>query len=566
MTIDYITRESGIAVPGFANVQLRERIAELEFAAEDSEWLLLGTGGDSHFEFSRRYITTLTRLARLTYLKNPIVGRGVRVKADYVFGRQVSIKAKDEDINAVIQAFLDDPRNQNEFTSQAARIEKERELQTDGNIFFVLIPHMQTGAVRIRSLDVDEITDIITNPDDRKEAWYYKREYTAQEYNFDRGEYVTAKRTAYYRDWRYAPKAERKTIGEAPVIEGQYIYHIKVGGFSNWKFGISEIYSAIDWSKAYKTFLENWSTIVAAYARFAFKVTTTGGKPAVQAATKRLSTTASTTSGENNPKPTTASTFVSQEGTSIDPIRTAGATTSADDGRRLLLMVCAAFGLPETFFGDVSVGTLATAESLDRPTELMIANRQVLWIDIYHDILAYVLDQAVLAIDGPLRAFADISVNEYGDQVVIFDKDTIDTHIDIDFPGIVEVSTKDKIGAIVSGATFDGKTPSILNDKRMLARMILQELGENDIDELIDAMYNEDGSPKFEEPKPVAPVLPGTVPPAVEDEDPLAENVRILRQAIEDLREALYPSDRRVFGTVGNDPLAPKLFDPVSGA
>lgn len=551
---DLITRESGVLVPAGADRQLRERIAELELAAEDSEWILLGNA-DQSFEFSRSYLTTITRLARLTYIKNPLVQRGVRVKADYVYGRQVNIQAKEDDVNAVIQAFLDDPHNQSELTAQAARIQKEIELQTDGNIFFVLVPHIKTGHIRVRTLDVDEITDIICNPDDRKEQWYYKREYTENAFNFATGRYDLQKRTLYYRDWRYKPPVDRSSIGSDRVVENQFIYHVKVGGFSNWKFGLSEIYASIDWSKAYKTFLENWSTIVAAYARFAFKVTTTGGKTGVAAAKSRLETTIGTASSENNPKPTTASTFVQQTGTNIDPIRTAGATTSADDGRRLLLMVCAAFGLPETFFGDVSVGTLATAKSLDRPTELMITNRQTLWADIYHDLIEFVLYYAVAAIDGPLRAFGDVAYNEYGEVIVNFDE-TLNTHVDVDFPSVIERDMQAMVSSIISAATLDGKTPTLLNDSRLLARMLLTQLGENDIDEIIDAIYDENGQPinvpETPAPKPVASGQPAQ-PAQLQGDLALAQAGQQLAQSIEALREALYPSTRKVDLT----PLAP---------
>ena len=66
-------------------------------------------------------------------------------------------------------------------------------------------------------------------------------------------------------------------------------------------------------------------------------------------------------------------------------------------------MVAAATGLPESFFGDVSVGTLATARSLDRPTELKFHSRQTLWADVLRDLLGYVIDQAVTAPRGQLQ-------------------------------------------------------------------------------------------------------------------------------------------------------------------
>ena len=530
MIDDLIERESGLVISSGADRQLRERIRELEDAAEEpNEWLLLGDLAN-RTEFSRGFITSITHLARIMYLKNTLIQRGVRVKADYVYGRGCTIQARDPDIDEVVQSFLSDDHNQTEFTAHATRIQREIELQIEGNIFFVLIPHPSTGHVRVRTIPVDEIDDIITNPDDRKESWYYKRKWVQIETNLETGQTTEQTRVAYYRDWRYKPDNDRSAIGSDPVIAGQYIYHVKVGGFSDWKFGISEIYAPLDWAKAYKKFLENWSTIVAAYARFAFRITTTGGKQGVAAAKAKLASTITTTSGERNPAPTTGSSIIMQEGSNIDPIKTAGATTKAEDGRRLLLMVAAGFGIPETFFGDVSVGTLATAKSLDRPTELMLSNRQQLWADIYHDILDFVLRQAVIAPNGLLRARGDTAINEYGEEIINFD-DGVDTHIDVDFPSIVLHDTRELIGSIVSAATFDGKTPTILNDAKLLARMVLVALGENDIDQLLNTMYPEGTDTQI-------------APPQQQTQDTIEQAADGLRNAIEALRETITKPSR----------------------
>lgn len=523
MSDNYSLSASGIYLRGQSGTdrQLVERIAELEFAAEDREWILLSNAGQT-FEFSRSFITTLTRLSRLMKLKNPLVNRGVSIKAAYVYGRGINIAAKDETINEVIQAFLDDDHNQTELTAQAARIQKDEELTTDGNIFFVLVPHPSTGHIRVYTIDVDEVTDIITDPKNRKASWYYKREWIEVETDLITGRTKEARKTAYYRDWRNRPDIDRTSIGGNEVIAGQYVYHVKVGGFSNWKFGISEIYSAQSWAKAYTVFLENWSSIVAAYARFAFKVTTTGGKQGVAAVKSKLETTTGLTSTERNPSPTTGSNVIMQSGNDIEPIRTQGAQTSAEDGRRLLLMVAATFGLPETFFGDVSVGTLATATSLDRPTELMLTNRQTLWADIYHDILDFVLFYAIKSPNGALRGIGDIELNEYAEERVIFDTD-INAHIDVDFPPIVEHSLAETMTAITQAAPF-------ISDPQLLTRLVLTALNQNDIDELIEVMY-----PPVD---PNAPLAPET-DPAVNELTAAAQD---FRQAVEALREAFLAS------------------------
>lgn len=494
MTIDYVVRDSGVVVPqgSGSDTELKERIAELEFALEDRDWLLLGDFGAST-ELSRHGLQEISRLARIMYLKNPLIQRGVNVAADYIWGRSVNITAKQKELNDLVKAFLEDKRNQVEFFAQQARLQKDRELRIDGNVFFVFFIHEITGHVRLGSIPSNEIVDIVRDPNDRKKVRYYKRQWAYEELNEETGTQELKNREAYYPDWQYTPN--RKTIGRLDVIN-QPICHVRVGGFSDWKFGVSEVYAAIDWAKAYKVFLENWSTIVAAYARFAWKVTTTGGAKGVQAAKTKIATTQNLTTTESNPPAVTGSTFISsrdatgQPTTNLEPIKTAGATTSADDARRLLLMVAAALGLPESFFGDVT-GTYATAKSLDRPTELAFVNRQMLWSDVLHQILDFVTYHAVKAVEGPLRSFGTEVVNEYGESVISFNG-KFDTHIDIDFPSVIEHDMKEQISAIVSGATLDGKMPSVITDMRILARMVLTVLGENDIDELLDAMYPED--------------------------------------------------------------------------
>jgi hypothetical protein len=191
--------------------------------------------------------------------------------------------------------------------------------------------------------------------------------------------------------------------------------------------------------------------------------------------------------------------FAASEGTSLTPIKTAGATTKADDGRRMLLMVAAATGLPESFFGDVSVGNLATAKSLDRPTELKFCDRQTLWADIHTDMLQYVIDQVATAPKGKLSGTWVLN-DELDERHVELEMDPetgepIDRHIDVDFPPILQHDKASDIEAIVQAATLDGKTPAGTMDLKTVSRMLLNVLGEDDIDELLDEMFpdGEDG-------------------------------------------------------------------------
>jgi len=206
-------------------------------------------------------------------------------------------------------------------------------------------------------------------------------------------------------------------------------------------------------------------------------------------------------------------------------VRTAGATTSAEDGRRLLLMVAASMGLPESFFGDVSVGTLATARSLDRPTELKMRSRQTLWADVIEDILAYVVEWAVRAPNGDLKG--SIQEEEDGTPAVYLSpvEDPLtgelverDMTISVTFPSILEHDVAASVDAIVKAGTLGaaGMAAGTI-DMRTLSRMLLSALGEQDVDALLDVIYppeDEEG----EEPTPEAATM--------------VEAVRELREAI----------------------------------
>lgn len=524
-TTEAIKTQAAMAALQFENTDLQERLAALELALESDGWRLFTMQTDQ--EFSREGLRVITELCRVMYLKNPLIKRSVDIKRLYVWGQGWSAKAADPDVQAVLTAFLDDKKNQAELTSHAARMQKELERQTDGNLFLVFFTNAATGRVRVRSIVFDEIDSIICNPEDAKDPWYYFRSWTEQRTDLSTGTMEMVRREAYYPDWRYNPINKPKTIGRYPVLWDSPVHHVKTGGFSNWRFGCSEVYASIDWARAYKEFLEDWASIVRAYRRFAFQLSTPGGKSAIAAAKAKLGTTYGNagTAAETNPSPVVGSTFVSSPDVNITPIRTSGATVAAEDGRRLLLMVAAATGLPETFFGDVSVGTLATAESLDRPTELMMRDLQTLWADIYLDIFEYVLLQAAKAPSGLLRGLVTVMTERDGDELVErVDWGDLDAHIDIDFPPIRSEGIDSRVTAVIKAATLDGKQLAGTLDMVTVTRLLLIALGEDDVDEIIDRLF-----PDGETPAPTAVVT--------QAEAVMLDAVRELHGALVRLRE-----------------------------
>ena len=483
---------------------VEEALAELELSLEDRGWSRLGDSANR--EFTRSGLNMISYMARIYFLKNPLIRRAVLTQTQFVWGQGVNIAAKHPMVDEVVQAFLDDTKNKQELTRQQAYSIKESELQCFGNIFFVFFPNKYTGSVRVRTIPMDEITEIVCNPEDNKEPWYYGRSRTVE--GLDKaGRAQIGVVTDYYPDWRYDPQGGRTSTWDGKVVHWESpVYHVATNKLSDMKFGVSEIYSALDWAKAYKEFLENWATMVKAYARFAWSLKTKGGQAAVDAAKTKLNTTRSSGNGETNPPPNTGSAAVMTDGVTLNAMNTGGAQTKAEDGKYLRQMVSSATGIFEHYLsGDPSTGNLATAKSMEYPMLMMFRERQQLWTNILLEIVNYVVDWGIRARWLPGRFVR----NRYGEMVAMLadDKDNedpekrtepIDRTVTVTFPDILEQSITERIEAIVKAATLDGKALAGTLDLKTITKMLLEALGMDDIDELMAILHPEDE----EEPDP----------------------------------------------------------------
>ncbi len=481
---------------------LQERLAELELSIEDSGWLRQGALYER--EFSPMGLRRLRRLARLSYLKNPLINHAARLQADYVWGQGVAISAANEVVNELVQAWLNDRKNATELTGHLARWMSEIELQVEGEVFIALFTNISTGWVRMRKIHPDEIDDIVYNPQDSRDPWFYKRVWGLQEFDpFQGNTGAQREQTTYHPDWRYDPEApgapgRPEAINGAPVMWDAPIYHIKVGGFSDMSRGIPEVYSALDWARAVKDDLEAYATVKKALARFAWNLQVKGGKGAVAAGKTKLTTTLAqdgSSAADTNPPPVTGSTFIGSEGASLQPMRTAGSAPSPDEGARLWLMVSAGTGLPQTMLsGDTDVGNLATARSLDRPTELKMNGRQTLWADIYQDLFTYVIEQAVVRPNGPLSGVVisdPVSQQRTLKTPLGDDGEPQSYRVDIRFPSILERDPLERVKAVTNAATL-GSTTGVsagMLDDRTITRLLLSALNVTEVDELLNELY-----------------------------------------------------------------------------
>lgn len=449
----------------------QERIAELELALDDAGWIRLG--GHEGRSFSREALNKIARTARVMYLWNPLIRRAVNLRGYYTWAQGVDISVQDEAANAIIQEHINNPDNSEDLYGDNARMETDEELHSSGNVFSVLFT-APSGRVNIRSIPAEQVTRIVRNPDDIRDVWYYERRWVDGESGREH--------VRMYPDVLYRPVKLPGTFEGKQVEWNAPIAHLKAGGQKFSAFGVPETYPALDWVRAHKDFLEDWSSLTKALTRFAWQIT---AEDPAAAAADFASTFGGDAFGETNPPPTAGSVFFADEGASISAIPKVGATPTVQDARELRLMVAAAMDLPDTFLsGDVDVGNHATSRSLDRPTEMMIRSRQSRWADYLRRILNYVLAAHVRA-----RKLPGAIEQEGGREHVRLAPEMA---VSVAFPDILERDRSARIAALTQAATLGGYQSAGLIPDDVLLRELLTELGIQNIDAIM-ASFEADG-------------------------------------------------------------------------
>lgn len=493
---------------------LRESMADLELALEDRGWQRLGLWADQ--QFSRAGLDRAALLCRAMIVANPLIRRGINLRTAYVWAGGVQIAAKaqggddgEQDVNTVIQTFLDDVETRKQLTGAGARERNERTLGSDGNLFVALFTAPTTGSVRPRLLPLTEIADIVKNPEDRTEPWFYKR------VACDLAGHTT---TTYHPDIDYQPAArvtrlggavypqQAVTVGDQVLEPGAVLWdapviHVKVNDLADWDFGIGDAFAAIAWARLYDDFLRNWAKLMAALSRFAFRLAP-DRKTAAQAAAARLRQKPPTDSGRpsyaSNPVDDAAPVGQTWVGTgaNLEAIPKSGAVIDSGSGKPIAAMVASSMDVPVTMLlaDPGQTGARAVAETLDAPTENMAAMRRDLWSEFLRRMCDYLIDASVKAPRGVLHG--TVARDEWGRTVVTLDGDT-SRAIEISWPDLTQTPVNVLMQAIEMA---DGMN---VLDPLVVLKLVLAALHVSDADEIVEAATGEDG--KF---------LPPTTPPS----------------------------------------------------
>jgi hypothetical protein len=404
----------------------------------------------------------------------------------------------------------------------------EHALGTDGNVYVACFTLPVTGQVQTRVIPCDEIADIICNPQDASDPWYYHRRWYENELNYDTGLVQPVARECYYPAMGYRPAgaAKPRTINRWPVRWDAPVIHVAVNRPLGWKYGVPDAYAAIDWARAYKDFLEDWAKVVKALSRFAFKATTPGSKAAQVRAAIAAPPSVSRRTLESNEAGATA---VISPDVALEAIGKSGATIDSNSGRPIATMVAAALDMPVTMLlsDPGQTGARATAETLDQPTELPMSQRRDVWTTFDKQVLGYVIAESVRAPKGALKGQIrkdPVSGREY----LTLNGNTSDA-IDIAWPDLKDTPVDVLVGAIQKADSTGTVPPEVI------LRLLLTALGVRQVDEIVEKLIDEDGQFIWPSSAPIAsgsqlaalaragqdPALAGTGPMAGGDEPPV---------------------------------------------
>lgn len=399
---------------------LQESLSDLEqLHREDRGWDLMGAGIAQDLTPEGR--TRVSDMCEMMTIANPLIKRGFRLRHSYVWGggHTVVVEPGEADkqgaVNAVVQSVLDDPRNAVSLASEEAVEGLERWLYTHGSVVLLLhTPEAQegkpSGEVVVRQEDPDHITDFITDPEDAKTVWYWKRQYQVRNIKADGTPGAYKNVTVWHPDVDYHPTgADRlEKIGRHEVRWDQplIVRGVNTPARAGWAWGMPDAYAAVPWARMSKEFLEAWYTLMRALARYAWRTQAKSGAAAKRAAEAARGVQQAAV----NPTGSGAHAIMDQN-TTLEAVPKSGATIDASSALPLQQFVAAALDVPLTMLlGDPGItGARSVAETLDQPMEDAMSARRRFWGEIFGKLCDYVID--VNAAAGKLAGAKAVDVD-----------------------------------------------------------------------------------------------------------------------------------------------------------
>lgn len=393
----------------------------------------------------------------------------------YGVGENITVVPDDEGAVEAWDEFWAADRN-NPILSPVKLHDISRMLLVKGNRFFIYFLSEQDGEATVRRIKAEEITEIVTHPDDDATPLWYKREWTPKD--------GTAK-TEYYPDWRafFDEKTRRNYLNKPPGDVAQsnqttmIVQHVPFNELDDdTLFGWPLLAPAgTPWLRSHREFFQNRLAVARAKSSYVRRRTVTGGSRAVAAVRNTLrSTLQGGATSETNPAPVAGSEDVHNAMISTDdlPMGT-GAGDAKVDAEMFSWMAGLSGGVFPHYLGLGDAYRLATATSMEKPLQQQWTLYRGLISGMFRDMCRIVLQSKELHGNASFKTYqAEVSTDR-----------------------LVEIDTKELTESIgrwyrdeIMPLVETGNMPKETLDKATLftMRSVYQALGASDPAELVN--------------------------------------------------------------------------------
>lgn len=298
-----------------------EDLAGVQMMLDQAGWAPLTNYGEAGLNKSQ--LDTASNQLRELVVGNPIIKKGSELRHNYAHDKGFEIDVSSVRTKAAQKRILDWA----EATFTPELIEKwSRAEYTDGNFFLV-------GDERTKKAYSVPITQIKTgyvDPDNHEDVLAFQREWLHQE-----GPSGNAEVKWYYTDTYDGHRARtlKNAAGQDGVDTKKTILWAPVNRQVGWAWGIPDALPAIAWARLWRQFLENGSTMSAAMAKIAFKLTSKS-QGAATAATAQISQSTAA-----------AQTAALSSSMDLAPLASAGKGYDFASGETLLMQVASAISV-----------------------------------------------------------------------------------------------------------------------------------------------------------------------------------------------------------------------------
>lgn len=364
--------------------RLQQEIAKNEFLAEsyasmaqaildydDKNWTPLAALGHED-QFSLESLQKASTHIREVSEGNPLLKRGSSLRTSYIFGRGVSFSEQPPRIMRLIK----DMQNQEVLFSPEAQVINERSHFTDGQ-FFVL---GDIATKKFQRVPFNEITGVVTDPDDTENIRYYRRTWVRTVQEFNSQSVSSQQMNVWYPVDTYEPAGGfAQQIQGQPVNVSKRMFASRVNRRSGHIWGTPDAFPALPWAHAYNEYLKDGSRMLKALSMFAWQLKSKSKAGLTNAAASIASSS------------TTASTALLGSDMELSSLPRSNGSVDLTNGRPLGSMVASALEVSVVaLLSDPGTsGAYGTAQTLDVPTIKAMEARQSVWTLFYMRVLKF---------------------------------------------------------------------------------------------------------------------------------------------------------------------------------